>query len=91
MKVLRRRFNIYLALTVLLGLACGCQTIGNKKKITAALRIHIEVGGESNGTSQEISVLRSNPVLVTIGKTPALTEANIIHAKIIEAQGGFAL
>ena len=89
MKALTRRFNIYLTLALLLGLACGCQT--DKKKQTAALRVHIETNPDPTGSSQQISVLRSNPVLVTIANTPILSEANIISAKVIEAQGGFAL
>jgi preprotein translocase subunit SecD len=89
MKVLARRFNIYLALAVLLGLACGCQT--GKKTSNAALRVHIEVSPDLTGTSQNISVLRSNPVLVTIKREPILSEDNIVRAKVIDAMGGFAL
>jgi preprotein translocase subunit SecD len=89
MKALARRFNIYLALVVLLGLACGCQT--TKKTQTGALRVHIETSTDPAGTSQTISVLRSDPVLVTIKSDPILTEANIISAKVIEATGGFAI
>jgi hypothetical protein len=90
MKVLARRFNIYLALAVLVGLACSCQ-IGRKTS-TTALRVHIEVSPDPNGTSSEnISVLRSNPVLVTIKREPILSEANIVRAKVIDAMGGFAL
>jgi len=65
MKVLTRRFNIYLALAFLLGLGCGCQT-GKPEKAVAALRVHIEVSPDPAGTSQNISMLRSDPVLVTI-------------------------
>ena len=89
MKALARRFNIYLALAVLLGLACGCQT--SKKTQTAILRVHIEVRPDPTGMSQNISVLRSDPVLVTIKREPILTEANIVSAKVIDARGGFAL
>lgn len=89
MKVLARRLNIYLVLALLLGLACGCQT--GKKTQTAILRVHIEVSPDPAGTSQNISVLRSDPVLVTIKREPILTEANIVSAKVIDARGGFAL
>ena len=89
MKVLARQFNIYLALAVLLGLGCGCQTGG--KTLTAALRMHIETSPGPTGTSPQISVVRSDPVLVTIRRDPILTEANILQAKVINAQGGFAL
>ena len=90
MKVLARRFNIYLALAFLLGPVCGCQT-GKPEKEAGALRVHIEVSPDPAGTSQDISVLRSNPVLVTIKREPILTEANIVSAKVIDARGGFAI
>ena len=90
MKVLARRFNIYLALAFLLGLACGCQT-GKQEKEIGALRVHVEVSPDPAGTSQDISVLRSDPVLVTIKREPILTEANIVTAKVIDARGGFAI
>ncbi|MFZ0826646.1 MAG: hypothetical protein WAO02_04410 [Verrucomicrobiia bacterium] len=85
-----RLFNIYLALAVLLALACGCQT-SKKKPQTAAVRVHIEVSPDPTGETQPISVIRSDPVLVTIKREPILTEANLLEAKIIDAQGGFAL
>jgi len=55
------------------------------------LRVHIEVSPDPAGTSQNISVLRSNPVLVTIKREPILTEANIVSAKVIDTRGGFAI
>jgi len=90
MKVLARRFNIYLALTFMLGLACGCQT-GEPKTEVGALRVHIEASPDPAGTSQSISMLRSDPVLITIKREPILTEANIVTAKVIDARGGFAI
>ena len=90
MKLLTRRFNIYLALTVLMGLAAGCVS-SPKKTQTAALRVHIEVPADPAGTTRSISVLRSDPVLVSIGDNPVLSEANLISAKVIDAQGGFAI
>jgi preprotein translocase subunit SecD len=90
MKLLARRFNIYLALAFLLGPACGCQT-GKPGKEVGALRMHIEVSPDPAGTSENISMLRSDPVLVTIKHEPILTEANIVTAKVIDARGGFAV
>ena len=90
MKLLARRFNIYLALAFLLGPACGCQT-GKPEKEVGALRVHIEVSPDPAGTSQDISMLRSDPVFVTIKREPILTEANIVSAKVIDARGGFAI
>ena len=90
MKVFVRQFNIYLALATLLGGVCGCQT-NPQKKVVGALRAHIEVDPDPAGTSQTISVLRSDPVLVTIKSEPILTEANIVSAKVMDATGGFAI
>ena len=90
MKVLTRRFNIYLALAALLGLVCGCQSDKDKPP-TAAVRVHIEVTPEPTGGTQPISVIRSDPVLVTIKRDPILKEANLVEARVIDAQGGFAL
>ena len=89
MKVCRLRFNLYLALT--LALLCGCRTAKEKDQHACALRIHIESQANALGTSQTISLLRADPVLVTIAKEPILTEANIIAARVIESEGGYAL
>ena len=92
MKVCGRKFNLYLALAaalpVLLG---GCQTTSKADKQTAALRIHIETPGNALGTSQAISVVRANPVLVNISMEPFLTEANVLAARIISSPGGFGV
>jgi len=87
MKVWAQRFNIYLTLAAALALLCGCLTEKPKKPV-AALRIHIEASPDTLGTSQTVSVLRADPVLVTITQQPILTEANLIAARIIDAPGG---
>ena len=87
MKLLARRFNIYLALATLLGLFCGCQT--PQDKVEGALRVHIEVNPDPAGSSQTVSVLRSDPVLVTIKPEPFLTEANVVAARVMDAPGSF--
>jgi hypothetical protein len=90
MRVSTRQFNIYLALAVLAGLAAGCQTDPKTPK-SATLRVHIESGTESTGTTQQISLPRAAPVLVTINRDPILSEAYITGARVMEARGGFAL
>ena len=77
-------------------LFCGCKTEQQREKdkqnkVVGALRVHIEVPADEIGTSETISVLRSEPVLVTIAKEPILTEANIILAKGIPSPGGFSV
>ncbi|MGH7954228.1 MAG: SecDF P1 head subdomain-containing protein, partial [Limisphaerales bacterium] len=95
MKVCARRFNIYFAALAALVLICGCQTEKNQKpnpkKTVAALRVHLESSPSESGTTQTVSVLRANPVAVTIARDPILTEANVIAAKVIEAPGGFGI
>jgi len=96
MKVCARRFNLFLLLTTALVLSGGCKTEKQHEqdklnKVVGALRVHIEVVPDQMGTSQTISVLRSEPVVVTIMKEPVLTEANIILAKVIPSPGGFSV
>jgi preprotein translocase subunit SecD len=90
MEAWSRQFNIYLTLAATLALLCGCQT-DKPHGPTGALRVHIEASPDSSGMTQTISVVRADPVQITIAQEPVLTEANIIAAKIIEAPGGFAI
>ena len=55
------------------------------------MRVHIQTNPNALDTSQTISVVRSDPVLVTIGRNPILTEANIVAAKVMDTPGGFAI
>jgi len=90
MMVWMQRFNLYLALAVVLTLLCGCQS-HKKDKATAAVRVHIQTNADTVGASQQVNVLRSNPVVVTIARNAILTEANLVSAKILETPGGFAI
>src|ERR1039457_4206424 len=90
MKVCARSFNIILALAATLALLCGCQTFWQKGP-QGAVRIHIQTSPSALSTSQNISVMRSHPVLVTVGRDPILTEANVVAAKITDTPGGFAI
>jgi hypothetical protein len=93
MKVCARCFNVYFAVMAATMLLCGCQTGHHAKadKKTAALNVCIEASSGPEGTSQTVSVLRADPVAVTIDPNPVLTEAGIIAARIIESPGGFAI
>ena len=75
---------------LMLALFCGCQTDKKKEKV-AALRIHLQSNPSAAGATTTVSVLRSEPVSVTIGHDPVLTEANILSAKVIDTPGGFAV
>jgi hypothetical protein len=85
-----RQFNIYLALAAALGLLCSCQT--NKPHgLVSAVRVHLEAIRDNSGTSEEVSVVRADPVLVNVAKQPVLTEANLVAANIINSPGGFGI
>jgi len=90
MQIWMRHFNLYFALAAALALfAVGCKT-DKKDKIFSAMRIHMEVS-RMTATGTTISVIRSNPVLVSVARDPILTESDVYGARLIDAQGGFAL
>jgi hypothetical protein len=90
MKVCGRRFKVYLVLALATASLCGCATEKPKQPV-AALRIHIQAGADTLGTTEQVTVVRADPVLVTIAKEPILTEANLIAARILNAPGGNAI
>jgi len=87
MKVYMKRFNLFLALAVLLAPLCGCEYLKHRNEPTGAMRIHIELAADnaagSMGAGETVSVFRSDPISVTIDKDPILTEANLVAAKVI--------
>ena len=95
MKVYALRFNIYLVMFAVLGLGTACHTTHKTKedKEVSALRVHIESNEDNIGGSQTVSVLRTDPVTVTIVKDPFLTEANLLAARVLDApaNSGFAV
>jgi preprotein translocase subunit SecD len=90
MKLWTRQFNTYLMLAAVLALFCSCQS-KKTDSLVSALRVHIETNPDSTGTSQTVSVVRSDPVPVTIDKEPILTEVNVVSARVFDTQGGFAI
>ncbi|HEU5397544.1 MAG TPA: hypothetical protein VFV81_10265 [Verrucomicrobiae bacterium] len=90
MRILARQFNLYFTLLAAVALFCGCQS-DKSKSARAILRIHIETPADDFGTTRTISLIRDNPVTVTISKDPVLTEAAIKAARVIDTPGGFAI
>ena len=88
-----RVFNLYLlAGATLLLAACGCESEKSRAaKHLGTLRIYVENRAQLPDAGKTVSVIRSNPVLVTINTEPALTEANIIAATLLETPGGMAV
>jgi preprotein translocase subunit SecD len=89
MEVYWRRFNLFLAVAILLAPLCGCSLLDFKRnEPTAILRIHMELSPDNatgpEGQAETISLLRADPVQVTIDKDPLLTEANIVAAKVVD-------
>jgi preprotein translocase subunit SecD len=94
MQVCRRQLNLYFALAAALIMLCGCQSVGknvSKNKQLSILRVHLEAGISAGDSTESVSVLRDEPVLVTIARTPVLAENNIAAARVADSPGGFAI
>jgi preprotein translocase subunit SecD len=88
-----RGFNLYLLfIAVSLAAVCGCQSDKDKgAKHLALLRIHLENRAQVPGSGETVSVLRADPVLVTINTEPVLTEASIVSATLLDSPVGYAV
>ena len=87
-----RRFNVYLLPLLLLTAltAPGCAMFHKKApKDVGAVRVHIESPANATDMTQTVSVLRADPVVVTILKNQMLTEADLVRAVLRESPGGF--
>lgn len=90
MKIRRLRFNLYLC--VALAVFVGCQTAARKRKHQpSTLRVHVQVHPDGTNMSEPVPIFRERPVMVNVDKIPALTEANVAEAKVVDAVGGFAI
>jgi len=85
-----RRFNLYLLPLLALLLACGCQTNRESKQLST-VRLHIESAANTSASGQTVSVLRDEPVALTITAVPFLSEANVVSATLLDATGGCAV
>lgn len=72
------------------GLLSACQTTKHDE-ISSALRVYIETNDDGISSSQTVSVARVHPMAFTVASTTVVTEANIVAAKVIVAQDGFAI
>jgi preprotein translocase subunit SecD len=97
MSFYRRCFNLYLLATALGLLGAGCQTgslgslFHHKNKHMAALRIHLESEATAAGVNKNITIMRSQPVMLNISTEPILTEADVLGARLIDSYGSFAV
>ena len=85
MKAYTLRFNHFLALMILPVALCGCASWFKGDQPMAGLRVHIELARTdmAGPQAETVSVLRADPVQVTVDKNPILTEANVVAAKLI--------
>lgn len=95
MSIGRSRFNIYL-ICLLVAVVAGCRSPEQKKakqkeKQLSKLAVHLEVPPDSIEFSRTIQVFREKPIMVTVDKSPFLTEAQVTDAKIIPQRDGWAL
>jgi preprotein translocase subunit SecD len=84
-----RRFNLYFVPVMVGLLVSGCALWHHEKKgPTAALRVHGEANATTSSSSKTISIMRSQPVELTISEDPILTEADVVSARVIDSPGG---
>jgi preprotein translocase subunit SecD len=94
MRIWPRHFNLYFTLVLALAscLLCGCETAKHKKdKQVSAMRIHLEADADVPDVTQSISILRTDPIQLTIDKEPIFTEVNLVTTKVVDTQDGFAI
>lgn len=87
-----KRFNIYLALAAFGICLTGCKSTSSlDKKPVASISLHMETNPGDPQNSSAVPIFRENPTLVTVEKTPFLTEADVAEARVINVLGGFAI
>ena len=92
-----KAFNIYFCVALTAALFLGCKTTDEDKqkrkdkKLATVLRLQLETRPDNSGHQETVSIVRDNPVQVSIQKTPFLNEANIADANVIDGIGGFSL
>ena len=88
------RFNIYLVLIIGLVLGGGCKSTpkdSKDDKAVSAVRVHLESPTGLGDTTQVVSVIREDPVSVTILSAPVLTESDVVAARVLDTTAGFAV
>jgi len=88
MNFYRRRFNLYFLPAALCLLVSGCAFWHSHHDFGAVLRIHVESETTTAGSNKSISVLRSQPIVISISTDPILTESDVSGARLIDSPGG---
>jgi hypothetical protein len=83
-------FNIILV--ALIALTTGCLTDGMPKaKEASTFKLFVETGRQLAERSQEVTVLTDPPLKLNVETEPFIEESDITGAKLIEADGRFAV
>lgn len=90
------RFNIYLAVALILLLAAGCATDPKKKekKQATVISLHMQVApGQDAGSArtQTISIYRQSPLVLLAETSPFVDGADVEEASIINEYGSFSI
>ena len=93
MMIRNLRFNSYLAMALVLGLAStvGCSSTKPHKLKEASLRLHLEVNQDGSDRNEPIPVGREQPFFVNVDKHAFLTEFNIERASVVQSMGGYSI
>jgi hypothetical protein len=79
-------FNIIL----LIGLATGCQTEGDKKEFTS-IQFYMETSPGSGWNTMTVPIYREQPIPVEVEKTPFLDDGDVARAELVDDANGFYL
>lgn len=92
----RAAINTFFPCLLAAGLAVGCATTPEakqekeEKEEVAAIRLHLEAKDDAP-KSRVVSVLRSNPVTLSVDTEPFLDERDVVRARLVDALGGTAI
>jgi hypothetical protein len=84
-------FNIYF-LVIVVGLGSACQTAKSKEekkkdKDASTMRLFLEVNSDGGERTTNVTIVRANPVAITVSKGPFLTEGDLDQANMVDALG----
>jgi preprotein translocase subunit SecD len=91
------RFNLYLLLALLAVWASGCASSPERKKSReqekqySTFRLHLESPPDGSVFTASVPIVRANPTMITVTRSPVLDENSVVRAALIETAGGHAI
>ena len=61
------------------------------RKEASTIRFHVETSSLGGERSQEVSVLRSQPIKLWVERDPFINEGNVVHASVEEQNEAFSI